>query len=162
MDSWKDHLAFGVVLQIPLIIILFIFPKWYHYTGVTSVSFWISIFQILVLIVISPLIMDVDHKLGKLREGLTFLGLSIGSLGVVGYFFNVDLTILMVYGIIIAGASFLLCYTTHHRGYTHTIPFVLVYGVITTFILGDYQMGVLASYGCYTHLIADKIPLKIF
>lgn len=160
MDTWQEHLRFGLLLQIPFIPFLFLWKGWFHATGFLEIS--ILIFQILIILVLSPLVMDLDHKLGKLREVFTFLGLSIAMLGVAGYYFGVDLTILMVYGVIIATTSYMLCYTTHHRGYTHTILFGLFYAVLTGLILGRIDLGVLAFIGSYTHLLADKIPLRIF
>lgn len=159
MDSWQEHLRFGLLFEFPFILLLFLWKGWYQATGWLNIL--ILIFEILAVLVLSPLIMDLDHKLGKLREVFTFMGLSIAMLGVAGYYFGIDLTILMVLGIVIATTSYMLCYTTHHRGYTHTVLFCLFYAVLTGFILRRIDLGVLAFIGSYTHLVADKIPFRI-
>jgi len=104
--------------------------------------------------------MDLDHKLGKLREAITFLGLVIGLIGVAGYYFNIDLTILMVFGLIIAAAAYLTAYTTKHRGFLHSVTFCVLYAIAVYVILESYQLGALALLGSYTHLMADKLFIK--
>ena len=77
MDSWRDHLKFGLVFEIPFILIMYFWKQWFQTTySITDIGLYIFLFQLLVLIVISPLMPDIDHKLGKLREGLTFIGLN--------------------------------------------------------------------------------------
>jgi len=159
MDSWQEHLRFGLVFELIFIPLLFLWKNWYYTTGLLNIL--ILIFQILVVIVLSPLIMDLDHKLGKLREVFTFLGLSIGMIGVAGHFFGIDLTTLMVLGIIVSTTAYMLCYTTHHRGYTHTILFAICYSMITAYVLGRIDLGILAFIGGYSHLLGDKIPFRI-
>jgi len=154
MDSYKNHFLFGIAFEIPFIIGMYIWKDWY------SNFKFLFIFQLLIIIVISPLIMDLDHKLGKLREAITFLGLVIGLIGVAGYYFNIDLTILMVFGLIIAAAAYLTAYTTKHRGFLHSVTFCVLYAIAVYVILESYQLGALALLGSYTHLMADKLFIK--
>jgi len=158
MNSWRDHLKFGLYFEVIFILIMFFWQEWFYASGVFKVL--ILVFEIFIISVLSPLFLDLDHKLGKLREVFTFLGLSISMVGVTGYYFGIDLTILMVFGVIISTISYMLCYTTHHRGYTHTIVFCVFYGVLTYFIFNRIDLGVLALIGSYSHLVADKIPFR--
>jgi len=155
MDSYKNHFLFGIAFEIPFIIGMYIWKDWY------SNFKFLFLFQLLIIIVLSPLICDLDHKLGKLREAITFLGLAIGLIGVVGYYFNIQLTILMVIGIIISSCAYLTAYTTKHRGFLHSISFCVLYGVLVYYLLDNYQLGALALLGSYTHLMADKLFIKL-
>jgi len=154
MDSYKNHFLFGIAFEIPFIIGMYIWKNWYF-----NFKF-LFVFQLLVIIVISPLIIDLDHRHGKLREAVTFLGLVISLVGVAGYYFTIDLNILMVFGIIIASAAHLTFYITKHRGFLHSIPFCILYGGMVYYILESYQLGLLAILGSYTHLMADKLFIK--
>jgi len=164
MDSWQEHLALGVATEIPFLIIMYLWKGWFDLFSRDwlSADAYLFVFSILVVSFVSPLVMDLDHKQGKLREGLTFLGLSIGLIGMLGYYFNVDLQILMVIGLLIATMSYLIFYLTHHRGIVHSIPFCLIYGFGVYILLNNIQLGVLALVGCYSHLIGDKELFKFW
>jgi len=156
VDSWKEHLAFSSLFEIAFILIMYFWKHWY-----LKLEF-ISIFQLLVIAFISPLILDLDHKQGKLREGLTFLGLMIGVVGVIGYYIGIDLSILMVMGIAISAPAFLLFYITDHRGFIHSIPFCIIYSIGIYLILQNIQLAILGLLGSYTHLLGDKEPIKLW
>jgi len=154
MDSYKNHFLFGAIFELVFIIGMFLWLDWF-----SNFNFKF-IFEILILFVISPLVCDLDHKLGKLREAITFLGLVIGLIGVVGFYFNIDLVILMVFGIIMSSTAYLTVYTTKHRGFLHSIMFCILYSIIICYVLGSYSLGALALLGSYTHLMADKLFIK--
>ena len=154
MDSYRKHFLFGAIIEFVFITIMFLWKDWYSHFEFKFV------FQILILFTISPLILDLDHRHGKLREAVTFLGLVIGLIGVAGYYFKIDLIILMVFGIIMSSAAYLTVYTTKHRGFLHSITFCVLYGVIVYVVLESYQLGLLALLGSYTHLMADKLFIK--
>jgi len=151
MDSWKHHLMFGLILQFIFIDIMMITNNWYKELN----------FLFPVVLLISPLIPDLDHKQGKLREALTFIGLILGLLGVVGYYTNVNLTTLMVYGIILSSFAYMLFYVTTHRGFLHTIPCCAIFSLILYIITSDIQVVTLGFIGCYSHLIGDKLYFKV-
>ena len=116
----------------------------------------------LILIFYSPLVPDLDHKHSKLREGLTFIGLVTALLGVLGYFTGADTVQVMILGIVLASVSHLLFYTTHHRGFVHSLVFCLIFGLVIFSILNfNFELSVLAVVGCYSHLFGDKIPFKL-
>lgn len=159
MDSWKEHLAFGLVFEFLFILVMFLWKGWYNFWN--TIPILNSILNHLIIIFISPLILDLDHKQGKLREAITFIGLMIGIIGVIGHYVSINLDGLMVTGIIMASAAYLLFYVTVHRGFVHSIPSCLIYSIIAYFIINNIQLSFLAFIGSYTHLIADKIPFKI-
>jgi len=156
VDSWKEHLAFSSVFEILFILIMYFWKGWY-----LKLEF-IPIFQLLVIFFISPLVLDLDHKQGKLREGLTFLGLMIGVVGVFGYYIGIDLNILMVMGIVISAPTFLLFYITDHRGFIHSIPFCVIYGLGIYLVIHNIELAILGLLGSYTHLLGDKEPIKLW
>jgi len=154
MDSWRQHLGFGLLFEVPFLIGMYIWKDWFN-----SFDF-VSIFQILVILFISPLVIDLDHKHGKLREGMTFLGMMIGLVGAVGYYVHIDLTILMVMGLAISAPAFLLFYVTKHRGFVHSIPVCFIYSGLVYLLTHNYQVAILGLIGSYSHLIGDKEPFK--
>jgi len=163
MDSWRDHLKFGLVFEIPFISIMYFWKQWFQTTySITDIGLYIFLFQLLVLIVISPLMPDIDHKLGKLREGITFIGLIIGLIGLTGYLFGLDLTVIMAMGLAISSPAYLVCYTTDHRKFVHSITFCVIYGLGIYFLLNRLDLAVLGLVGCYSHLMADKIFIKFW
>lgn len=156
MDSWKKHLVFGLILEFVFLILTFYFLNWFQIYNFENILI------ILIVLFISPLVIDLDHRHSKLREGFTFAGLMIGLIGVISYYININLTLLMVYGIILASAGNLTYYIFKHRGFTHSILFCCIYAGLTWFLTNNIQITYLALLGCYTHLIADKIPFKIY
>src|SRR6056297_1172867 len=114
--NYKGHLILGLIINILFIIIMFLWKDWYS-------NFKLKLgLQILILIFISPLVADLDHRHGKLREVVTIIGLLLALFGLI-----INSSNIITFGIIIACISYLLYYTTKHRGYTHTIWFCLIY-----------------------------------
>jgi len=161
MTNWKLHLFIGLAIEIPFIIVMWYFFSWYSILSLNSIS--ISF----LILISSPLVMDLDHKHGKLREVVAYIGLVIGLIGVSGYLitkylFPLDLEILMIFGIVLASSAHLAFYVTKHRGFMHSIPFSLLYGGLIYLILHNYQLGVLSAIGCYSHLVGDREFFKLF
>jgi len=162
MDSWKSHLKFGIVFMLPFIIGMYFWKGWYNVMLIQdSIPKVIFLIQILILLFVSPIILDIDHKQGKIREGLTFVGLIIALIGAIGYLMGIELISIMVMGVFLASGSYLLFYVTVHRGFVHSIPSCLIYGGIVFLLLYNIEFAILAVLGSYTHLIADKIPIKV-
>ena len=151
--NYKQHLILGVLLSITFIIIMFLLKDWY----LTSNFNLKLILQILTLILISPLVADLDHRHGKLREWVTVVGLLLGVFGII--FKKGNITSL---GVILASLAYLIYYTTKHRGYTHTIWFSVIYGCVIGYFVSNIQIGVLSFVSYYTHLIGDKLFLKLY
>lgn len=135
------------------ILIMLLWKDWF------MIDSYIEMFQILILICVTPLICDLDHKHGKLREGVTFFGMMLGLIGVLGYLFGFDLMIFMISGILLSSFSHLIFYITKHRGFTHTITFCSLFGLLI-YLGSSYQLGLLSFVGCYSHLLGDGIIIK--
>lgn len=143
--NYKQHFSLGLSLQLIFIGIMYYFLEWFKS----------NLIQILILIFVTPLLCDLDHRHGKLREGVTFLGLMIGLLGIV-----MQSNIIMTYGIVLSSIAYLIFYTTKHRGFTHSITFCLLIGLGVWFLTKSYELSSLSIVGCYSHLIGDKIFIK--
>ena len=151
MDSWKKHLKLGLFLEIPFILTFFFWKNWF------VIDSYILVIQILIIIFVSPLIIDIDHKQSKLREWLTILGLVLGIVGVI--VINIKL---MSYGIIISSISFLPVYFTKHRNIMHSVSFCIFYGGCIYLLVNNVELAILGIFGTYTHMIGDKLFFKIF
>lgn len=153
MKSWHEHLKFGLFFEVPFILIIL-------FADFIDVTF-ISIFQILILIILSPLLPDIDHRQGKLRDNLTafFLFSALINSLLLKFFNTLNLVLFSVY---FACSVFFVSYVTKHRGLIHSIITCLCYSVITYVLTKEVSLSVLAFVGFYSHLIADKIPFKLF
>ena len=62
------------------------------------------------------------------------------------------------------GLSALLEYTAlfaKHRGFIHSIPFLLMYGIVVSLVSANVYMGLLAFVGGYSHMLADGLFFKL-
>jgi len=121
--------------------------------------------QIVVIIFISPLIPDLDHQSGKLHQLLLGISLFIAVIGFGCYVFlnNTSQWLTMaLFGVLLAFTTFFVGYFTNHRGFMHSISFCGLYSGLVFMVVGfNIQIAVLSFVGCYTHLVADKVPLKL-
>lgn len=161
--NWRPHLFIGIIVS--LVFAVFMHQKfgWYQLTPMI-------IAQAILIIGISPLIPDLDHENGKLHQVLMGIGLTIAFVGLVywllfGKGFNLlsmtGWNNLIITGIILAFVTYTTAQVAHHRGFMHSILFCLLYSVSLYIIVGlSIQLALLGAIGCYSHLIADGIPLK--
>ena len=68
----------------------------------------------------------------------------------------------MVMGIVISAPTFLLFYITDHRGFIHSIPFCVIYGLGIYLVIHNIELAILGLLGSYTHLLGDKEPIKLW
>jgi len=156
--NWKWHLTIGLFAAIITTIILKIF-----------LPFQINIYTLGVLAlvsVVSPLIMDLDHGNGKLKDALTGLGLMLTIFALVAIQTNLILSPNKAFQLIVAGTFIVsLAHITpklfKHRGFIHSITFALIYGLVISVLTKNIYIGIVALMACYSHLVLDKIPLKI-
>ena len=149
MTDWKRHLAYGVGIELVITFGLF----FYQFSQIT----YIIIIQALMIILISPLVMDLDHHNSKLREIFVGGGL-IGSL--IGYYAKIQKV--LSFSLTFAAVSFSICYFFKHRGFIHSIPFVLIYGIGLYFLTKNINLTLIGSVGCYSHLFFDKLYFKLW
>jgi len=149
--NFKEHLILGVVLSIIFIGVTYFWQGWFEISNSNL------ILQIVILMFVSPLAADLDHRHGKLREWVTVIGLVLALLGII-----FDKGNITKFGVIIGCIAYLVYYTTKHRGYTHTIWFTGVYSVIVFYITNNIQLSILGFVGYYSHLIGDKLWYRFF
>ena len=149
MTDWKRHLSYGIGIQLVAAFGLFL----YQYNQLT----YIIVIQAIIIILISPLVMDLDHRNSKLREVFVGLGL-ISSL--IGYYTKIQR--LLSFSLIFSNVSFFICYFTKHRGVMHSIPFILLYGGLIYYLTNNINLTIIGSIGCYTHLFFDKLYFKLW
>lgn len=160
--NWKSHLIIGVLLSLIFVILTHSGLGWYSITPSTVVI-------VTLIILISPLIPDIDHEQGKLQQWLVGTGIIIALIGLIWFFtediFNIQSIYskyVIVIGVVITTTFFFISQFAKHRGFIHTIQFCLIYGFLIFLITKfNIQFGVLGAFACWTHLIADKKPFKI-
>jgi len=150
--NWKGHIALGLPIQLLFFIIL-IYNFKFNFVIVNLIALFLVIF-------VSPLVMDLDSKHGKLREILTYIGLILGVLGIIVYYINSNV-LLMIIGIILSSTAHLTVYVTKHRGFMHSIVFCIIYSILIYAITTDIHISFISLIGCYTHLLGDKLFFKI-
>ena len=158
---WKKHLFIGFLIELLFLILIFFYFKF-------NVTF-ILLFQFFIIMIISPLVSDLDHHQGKLREITTLIGIMIGMIGAIIWYIclklNFNLNIIwisfLILGVLLTAIAYLPFYVTHHRGFMHSVMFSILYGLGIYFLLSNYQLGILGAIGIYSHLVCDKEYFKI-
>ena len=149
MNSWRKHLILGIFLEFIFILVVYFRFSWFRLTDIV---------YIVIISVLSPLIMDIDHNQSKLGKTINKLGLITIGIGLILYYFT-DVWFVAVVGLM---ASYIATFTpsfVKHRGVIHSISFCLVYSGIIYLSLG-MELAVLGCVGCYTHLLGDKLLFK--
>ncbi len=150
MDSWIKHLRLGVFLEFIFILVVYFKFSWFQLNDIV---------YIVIISVLSPLIMDMDHNQSKLGKTVNKLGLITIGIGLVLYYFT-DVWFIVVIGLMASCISSFAPSFVKHRGIIHSILFCLVYSFIIYLSL-DFQLAVLGFVGVYTHLLGDKLPFKV-
>ena len=147
----KGHLILGVLISLIFIILLFFFRNWFSNFNLKLLVY------IIMLLFISPLVADLDHRHGKLREWFTVIGLVLSLFGIVFSWSNIT-----KFGVIIASISYLLYYTTNHRNFTHSITCTCLYAGFIFWFTKNIELSILGLFSYYTHLIGDKLYFKLY
>jgi len=140
------HLISGFALSIIFIILMHEFYLWYDFN-------FLNMFYAVLIISAYSLLPDIDCKSGTITW--SFLGLSIAML-IYGAFFD---NIILMFGIVLAAATFFCADRLPHRGIIHSIPTGLLVSLILLLKL-NYQFAVLGFVAFFSHLLADGIPFK--
>ena len=154
MNSWKEHWAFSSPFLIIGLIIVY---------SIKNFNFNFNyIFSLFLILFLSPLIMDIDHRQGKVKEAIIFLGLTILTIGITGILLDIVVLNLLISGLLLANIGFFISYVTKHRGFVHSIAFTLILSFVVYGLTKNLGLAILNFMGMYSHLIGDKIPFKIF
>ena len=161
--NWKEHLIGGVILSF-----LFAIAMWYFFGWFGIAPFIVG--QVIIIAMISPLVPDLDHEMGKLHQWVMAIGFVIALAGIIYWLLESQLGLhlgsewlrMIILGVLIAGASFFNANWSNHRGFWHSIPMAIIFGAVVTLIAGlNIQLGILAVVGFWSHLILDGEPFKI-
>lgn len=145
--NWKSHLIIGIILNIIIISALIYF-----------FNFNIKItFPLIMIVLISPLVPDLDHRLGKLRSVLLGVGLLIMFFG---FTYNSMKTLFL--GFLLCVLLYMNNFLFKHRGFWHSIPMGFIYGLSIYFLTNDYILGTIGFIGFWSHLILDGCSFKLW
>ncbi len=150
MNSWRNHLKLGIFLEFIFISIMFFRFSWFQLN---------DILYIVIICILSPLIMDIDHNQSKLGKTLNKLGLITITIGLVLYYYT-EVLYLVIIGLLTSYIALFAPSFVKHRGIIHSIFFCVVYGGIIYLSLG-FELAVLGFVGGYTHLLGDKLFFKV-
>jgi len=147
-----NHLVFGTTLCIIFAYIFNQYFGWYSHTNIILFS---------VIVILSSLIMDLDHRSGKINRVILGSGLLISTTGIIfWHLFKGNWMYVAYSGTLLASLIFFLPVFFKHRGFLHSIAFALIFSIIV-FLIAGKELGILAFIGCYSHLIGDKLCFKL-
>ena len=145
MPDWKEHLKTGLVVEglILLIVIgVFIYLK--------QLPSFIELLYIIPVMVISPLIPDIDHPTSKVTD--VFLMCGIAGL----WISYIVIQNLLIFFLVLITAVFCISRYIPHRGFTHSIWFVIMFAVGIAVISNSIYIGAVGFVGAVSHLYIDK------
>jgi len=156
--NWKGHLWVGILLQIGFIILAF-------FLGLITPELNPAFLILPLLLVVSPLLPDIDYFHSKLSSMIMFCVMIVGFIGLLMYWFDFQKTLgldLLIKSFLSTSALYWIGYIFKHRGFTHSITFCFIYGFVIIYFTSNFVFGLLAFVGCYSHLLADGIVFKLY
>ena len=151
--NWKKHLLWGSIVGL--------IPAVFFCYKNLSLPFdeWILLTAIILL---SPLVCDLDHHNGKLKNlsiSLAITALIVGTLiSVIG---SNQVNNLIIISVIVLSIVNFTPYVFKHRGFIHSISFIIIYATIIGIMTMNYRYSIISFLGAWSHLWLDKIPFKI-
>lgn len=155
--NWRGHLLVGLGVQFVTIILLVA-------SGIVTPELNPIYLTVPFLLIISPLLPDIDYFHSKLSSMIMFLVMIVGMVGLGMYWFDFQKTLgldLLIKSFLSTSALYWVGYIFKHRGFTHSITFCFIYGFVILHFTKNLSLSILAVSGCYSHLLADGIVLKI-
>ena len=153
MSNWKKHLIIGLIISIIGVLLLTAITK--------SVLSMKQYFYLLIVLLVSPLLPDLDHNNSLLRKIL--LAITTTSLTISLVISNYWLQQLKVINIPLSVLTTIIVWFPiifKHRGFTHSITATIIY-VGLVFLMTNWITALVALLGYYSHLILDGVPYKI-
>ncbi len=158
MTNWKNHLGIGVILSLIFIVIMNLKFGWYDIKQLDI------LLPLIAITLISPLVLDLDHEMGKLHQTFLLIGTILSLVGLYFLFFNSTIAYkpILTAGVLLFSLTFTMGYLSSHRGFIHSISFCALYSLmIIALTKTNIQLGILGFIGSYSHLVADGIPGKV-
>jgi len=156
--NWRGHLLFGLGFQIVTIIVLVT-------SGVITPILNPIYLIVPILLFISPLLPDIDYFHSKLSATIMFIVMIMGMIGLGMYWLDFHKTLgldLLIKSFLLTAVLYWIGYIFKHRGFTHSITFCFIYGFVILHFTQNLGLSIIAVAGCYSHLLADGIVLKIY
>jgi len=145
MPDWKTHLKVGLVFEIITLII--ISGVLLYIKKIPTVT---ELFYIIPILVVSPLIPDIDHPTSKITDVLLLCGL-VGLW--IAYFFMQNLSMFFM---VFITAVFIISRFIPHRGFTHSIWFIMIYSIGVGLLTTSPSIGIVGLVGAASHIHIDK------
>jgi hypothetical protein len=156
MSDFKGHLLGGTIVSIVYIALLVAL-----HAGLVFSLF--NIAAMLLVVLISPLLPDIDLGDSKIVQWFTGAGLLSIAIGIALLLLKMNgYLALLLGGEGLAGITFVVSQRAHHRGWIHTVQFCLAWGIAVFLITKiNIWIGLLAFLGSWSHLWLDHTPFKI-
>lgn len=154
MDSIEEHLAYSFP---------FVLGFTFIYLGVTEYALTrIEIFPLVFTMILSPIVMDLDHRHSKFR--FYVLGFSIPLLLATTLVCNYGFCFgkVSLFLVTLVTLSFFTPVVFNHRGFFHSWSFAILFGFGLFLVTKSQLVGLVGLVGCFTHLLADKIVFKLW
>ncbi len=156
MTNWKNHLIIGIIFSFVFVILTNWKLGWYDVKQLDV------LFPLIVITLISPLILDLDHEMGKLHQTFLLIGTITSLTGLYFLFFTtLNWKPILTIGVLLFSLTFIMGYILNHRGFTHSITFCILYSLMIVMLTKSIQLGIVGLIGSYSHLMADEIPFKL-
>lgn len=146
MSNWKEHLKFGITLQLIMLI-----PVLAIYIYLKIYPNWFQLILLLPIFFLSPLFPDIDHQSSKITSLFYLLG--IGSLWIGYYFYNN----ILIYSIIFLSFVVSISQFIKHRTITHKLWFIILLHILLGWFSKEYTLLVFSFIGMFSHLIKDNL-----
>ena len=158
MANWKNHLFIGLIFSFVFIVGMNWKLGWYDIKQLDI------LLPLIIISLISPLVLDLDHEMGKLHQTFLLIGTILSLTGLYFLFFNHTISHkpILTAGVLLFSLTFSIGYISNHRGFIHSISFCTLYSLIIIALTRlNIQLGIVGLIGSYSHLIADEIPFKL-
>ena len=146
MSDWRGHLKVGLTFQITTLLII---AGAYLYLKKTPDI--IEIIFLLPVLMLSPLLPDIDHQSSKITLFFNLIGAV--SLWLTYFLFPMY----MIYSIIFISFVVIFSQFVPHRGITHKWWFILLIHTIFAVVTSYYALSIISFSGMISHLVADNI-----
>ena len=154
--TWKDHIFISLVLGI---IAFFLLTNCFHEFLCFNFSFSFTDLLVMAgLLVIGGLLPDLDLEHSKPAKTMNTLFYSSSIAILLGVYFKILETSLVVLPVVLLAVS-LFMLISKHRGFTHSLSFVLGLALLVNYFFG-FWFGFALGFGVITHLIADGLLIK--
>ena len=157
MPNWKNHIAFGVVF---VVLVILLNQLYFHFQFIPGISFaaWKDFLWFVPIIVFMSVAPDLDHQGSNVREATTILM-------IIAVIFTILVRGAVMTAVLMLGLLLILWVLPNfgkwkHRGHMHSFAFLAVL-CIPIFFIGGLGLALLGFLAGISHLLAD-MEIKVF